>query len=64
MVMEVSSFSPSKTGPERRWLGLSVERIEDATLLVGRGQYTDDLPVRGGTLHAAVLRSPHAQRKS
>jgi len=60
MAMEVSSFAPSKTGPERSWLGLSVERIEDATLLLGRGQYTDDLPVRAGTLHAAVLRSPHA----
>src|SRR3974377_116810 len=54
------SLRPPQTGPEARWLGRSVERIEDATLLIGRGQYTDDLPVRAGTLHAAVLRSPHA----
>ncbi|MCC6887653.1 MAG: molybdopterin-dependent oxidoreductase [Hyphomicrobiales bacterium] len=45
---------------ESRWLGSRVERIEDATLLAGRGYYTDDLPVRAGTLHAAILRSPHA----
>jgi 2-furoyl-CoA dehydrogenase large subunit len=42
------------------WVGRPVERIEDATLLTGRGYYTDDLPVRAGTLHAAILRSPHA----
>ena len=60
MVMAANSSPPAQTGPERRWLGRSVERIEDATLLIGRGQYTDDLPVRAGTLHAAVLRSPHA----
>ncbi len=60
IVMAASSSPPSETGPERRWLGRAVERIEDATLLIGRGQYTDDLPVRAGTLHAAILRSPHA----
>src|SRR3974390_3069859 len=59
-VMAGSSSRPPQTGPEKRWLGRSVERIEDATLLIGRGQYTDDLPVRAGTLHAAILRSPHA----
>ena len=48
------------TASEGRWVGRPVERIEDATLLRGRGYYTDDLPVRAGTLHAAILRSPHA----
>jgi 2-furoyl-CoA dehydrogenase large subunit len=54
--------SAPSSGPagENRWLGRPVERIEDATLLAGRGYYTDDLPVRAGTLHAAILRSPHA----
>ena len=42
------------------WLGRSVERVEDAALLTGRGRYIDDLGVKPGTLHAAVLRSPHA----
>jgi 2-furoyl-CoA dehydrogenase large subunit len=36
-----------------------VLRIEDADLLRGRGRYADDLPVPRGTLHAAILRSPH-----
>jgi 2-furoyl-CoA dehydrogenase large subunit len=42
------------------WLGQSIERVEDAALLTGRGRYLDDLGVRPDTLHAAVLRSPHA----
>jgi 2-furoyl-CoA dehydrogenase large subunit len=37
-----------------------VPRVEDAALLTGRGRYIDDLGVRPGTLHAAILRSPHA----
>ncbi len=39
--------------------GQPLERIEDAALLMGRGSYGDDIGVRPGTLHAAVLRSPH-----
>jgi 2-furoyl-CoA dehydrogenase large subunit len=42
------------------WLGRSVERFEDAALLRGRGRFIDDLGVRPDTLHAAILRSPHA----
>ena len=41
-------------------LGRSLERIEDDALLSGRGRFGDDLGVTPGTLHAAVLRSPHA----
>src|SRR5499427_2526502 len=43
-----------------RWLGRSIERVEDAALLTGRGRYIDDLGVAPGTLHAAILRSSHA----
>ena len=43
-----------------RFLGRSIERVEDAALLMGRGRFGDDLPVRADTLHAAFLRSPHA----
>jgi 2-furoyl-CoA dehydrogenase large subunit len=43
-----------------RWVGQSLERVEDAALLSGRGAYMDDLGVKPGTLHAAILRSPHA----
>jgi 2-furoyl-CoA dehydrogenase large subunit len=45
---------------DKSWIGQSVERIEDLTLLAGRGRYIDDIGVPPGTLHAAILRSPHA----
>jgi 2-furoyl-CoA dehydrogenase large subunit len=45
------------------WLGRSIERVEDAALLTGRGRYIDDLGVPPGTLHAAILRSSHAHAK-
>jgi 2-furoyl-CoA dehydrogenase large subunit len=41
-------------------LGTSTLRKEDPALLSGRGRYGDDLPVPVGTLHAHVVRSPHA----
>lgn len=44
----------------RPWVGRSIERVEDAALLTGRGRFIDDLGTRPGTLHAAILRSPHA----
>src|SRR5580704_4286802 len=46
------------------WLGQSIERVEDAALLTGRGRYIDDLGLRPGTLHAAILRSSHAHLRS
>lgn len=48
------------TAKDASWCGQSVERIEDAALLTGRGRFIDDLGVRTDTLHAAILRSPHA----
>ncbi len=42
------------------WVGQSIERIEDLTLLTGHGRYIDDIGVPSGTLHAAILRSPYA----
>src|ERR1043165_3569583 len=42
------------------WLGRSIERVEDAALLTGRGRYIDARGVPPGTLHAAILRSSHA----
>jgi len=41
-------------------VGRSMERLEDAALLTGRGRFADDLAVKPATRHAAVLRSPHA----
>jgi 2-furoyl-CoA dehydrogenase large subunit len=44
----------------KKYVGQPVERVEDATLLTGQAQFSDHLPTRAGTLHAAILRSPHA----
>src|SRR5579862_4631399 len=44
-------------------LGVPLVRKEDPALLSGRGRYADDLPVANGTLHAHVIRSPHAHAK-
>src|SRR5207244_4289357 len=44
-------------------LGAPILRKEDPALLSGRGRYADDLPVPTGTLHAHVIRSPHAHAK-
>lgn len=42
------------------FVGQSLPRHEDSALLRGRGAYADDVGIKPGTLHAAVLRSPHA----
>src|SRR5271166_6084780 len=44
-------------------LGVATVRKEDPALLSGRGRFADDLPVPVGTLHAHVVRSPHAHAK-
>ncbi|MGE0628627.1 MAG: molybdopterin cofactor-binding domain-containing protein [Hyphomicrobiaceae bacterium] len=44
-------------------LGKSIPRREDAALLSGRGRYADDVPTPRRTLHAHVIRSPHARAK-
>lgn len=44
----------------KRSLGQPIERLEDDALLTGRGRFGDDLGVTSATLHAAVIRSPHA----
>jgi 2-furoyl-CoA dehydrogenase large subunit len=50
--------------PETRHLvGVPHERIEDAALLRGEGQFIDDCPLKAGTAHAAFVRSPHAHAR-
>jgi 2-furoyl-CoA dehydrogenase large subunit len=44
-------------------LGRAVLRKEDPALLSGRGRFADDLPIPVGTLHAHVIRSPHAHAR-
>lgn len=43
-------------------VGSSIERTQDARLLSGRGRYSADV-LPAGTLHAAILRSPHAHAR-
>jgi CO/xanthine dehydrogenase Mo-binding subunit len=45
-----------------RWVGKSIPRKEDPKLLTGRAAYVGDVTVPG-MLHAAVLRSPHANAR-
>jgi 2-furoyl-CoA dehydrogenase large subunit len=56
--MSASSGGDADTG--RPLLGTPVRRIEDRALLMGRGRFGDDLPVDRRTLHAHIVRSPHA----
>ena len=44
----------------QRHVGRAMQRLEDPAILTGRGRYGDDIAVKPGTLHAAILRSPHA----
>jgi 2-furoyl-CoA dehydrogenase large subunit len=44
-------------------LGTPLVRKEDPALLSGRGRFADDLPIPAGTLHAHVIRSPHAHAR-
>src|SRR5260221_13510031 len=59
--MKRSAATPfARPPPDGPWVGRSIERVEDGALLTGRGRFIDDLGVDAGTLHAAILRSPHA----
>jgi 2-furoyl-CoA dehydrogenase large subunit len=49
---------PAHAAPQGH-VGRAATRVEDAALLSGRGSFTDDVGVKPGTLHAAILRSPH-----
>ena len=45
------------------YIGSSVERSEDDTLISGKGLFGDDKGYPPGTLHVAVLRSSYASGK-
>jgi 2-furoyl-CoA dehydrogenase large subunit len=50
-------------GRAGRHVGRPMQRLEDPAILTGRGRYGDDIAVKPGTLHAAILRSPHAHAR-
>jgi 2-furoyl-CoA dehydrogenase large subunit len=58
--MEMKIPQPAGQQEQAPFVGRPMRRIEDASLLTGRGQYGDDAGVKPGTLHAAIVRSPHA----
>jgi 2-furoyl-CoA dehydrogenase large subunit len=57
---EASGSVKAPSGAGSPWVGRSIARVEDSSLLAGRGRFIDDIGVHPGTLHAAFLRSPHA----
>src|SRR5688500_17722971 len=44
------------------YIGAAVKRVEDPTLLAGKGCYVDDIQLPG-MLHMALLRSPYAKTR-
>jgi CO/xanthine dehydrogenase Mo-binding subunit len=46
----------------RRWVGKSLNRVEDPRLLRGEGRYIDDITLPG-MAHAAIVRSPYAHAR-
>lgn len=51
-----------KESAQRKWVGKSIQRVEDPKFLLGRGGYIDDFGLEG-MLHAALVRSPHAHAR-
>jgi CO/xanthine dehydrogenase Mo-binding subunit len=49
-------------GQDLKWIGKSVKRLEDRRLLLGKGNYIDDISVPN-MMHAATVRSPHAHAR-
>jgi 2-furoyl-CoA dehydrogenase large subunit len=62
MEMRAAPVAPASelAEPLQPFVGRPMQRIEDASLLTGRGRFGDDVGVKPGTLHAAIVRSPHA----
>ncbi|MGA1857322.1 molybdopterin cofactor-binding domain-containing protein [Azospirillum sp. 11R-A] len=58
--IDSEGVSPQPQPAAVPFVGRAMPRVEDAALLTGVARYADDLPVKPGTLHAAILRSPHA----
>jgi len=56
---KVARDTAGEDGVTRRWLGKSINRVEDPRFLRGEGRYIDDIKLPG-MAHAAIVRSPHA----
>jgi carbon-monoxide dehydrogenase large subunit len=58
----MSTTTPTDVQASRFGSGQSVKRVEDAALLAGRGQFTDNVTVAGQT-YIAFVRSPYAHAR-
>ena len=62
MAVEIpKAFSDLPTSSPR-WIGRSVNRVEDPLLLTGRAEFIDNVTLPG-MLHCAILRSPYAHAR-
>ena len=61
--MDMKAAKPVEGAQAAPFVGRPLQRVEDVSLLTGRGQYGDDAGVKPGTLHAAIVRSPHAHAR-
>lgn len=53
----------SGAGAPGSWIGATPHRVEDETLLRGRGRFIDDLSPVPGAMHLALVRSPFAHAR-
>src|SRR4249920_1037644 len=58
----IATETALKEAGRRRWLGKSINRVEDPRFLRGEGRYIDDISLPG-MAHAATVRSPHAHAR-
>jgi len=65
--MSLDAYIPESRQTEKprdsyKWIGKSMKRVEDPRLLVGRGNFADDVNLPD-MAHSAILRSPHAHAR-
>ena len=56
---KIATETALKSAGKRRWIGKSLNRVEDPRFLRGEGRYIDDIKLEN-MAHAAIVRSPHA----
>jgi aerobic carbon-monoxide dehydrogenase large subunit len=61
MVGDVAVVAP-RPATATTWIGRALPRLEDQRLVLGQGEYTDDITTEG-ELHAVIVRSPFAHAR-
>jgi CO/xanthine dehydrogenase Mo-binding subunit len=59
---KIATETALKAAGARRWIGKSLNRVEDPRFLRGEGRYIDDIKLQN-MAHAAIVRSPHAHAR-